>query len=103
MERQLSSFGAIADTIYRSAHCPLDGVTTNGIVEAERLAGLIWRTSDTLSIATLRSRGVSDDTLRRIMIVEFGSERAVFDAVEPSALVVHGKRVPLADLDAEFK
>ena len=36
-----------------------------------------------VSIAALRNGGLSDETLSRVIVVEFGGEGSVFDAVDP--------------------
>jgi hypothetical protein len=51
-----------------------------------------------LSIAALREMGVSHESLKRIIVVDFGSESAVFDLIALEAYIVDGewKKLPEA-------
>ena len=55
-----------------------------------------------VSIAALRNGGLSDETLSRVIVVEFGGEGSVFDAVDPKGYVVNGKWSLLRDLGEGF-
>jgi len=50
----------------------------------------------------LRKSGVSDATIARTIVIEFGSEASAFDAISPAHLFVNEEAIPLTDLDANF-
>jgi hypothetical protein len=88
---------------FRQTHCPLDGWSTGGIIRAHQLAESLARSDDSISIEALKHAGVPVEVLHRTLVIEFGATTAVFDAIEPDALVVHGERVLLRDLPSSLK
>jgi hypothetical protein len=56
-----------------------------------------------LSIAELRMLGVRSSTLSRTIIVSFGSEASVFEALSPGTFVVMGETKPSLKLGPGFK
>jgi len=54
------------------------------------------------SLAGLQAEGISEGALRRTIIVEFGSEKAVFDAISPDRYIVAGKEVKLIKAGPDF-
>ena len=55
-----------------------------------------------LSIAELRKIGVSQATLARTIVVEFGGEDAAFEAPAPAGYVIDGEWRPLNCLGERF-
>ena len=44
-----------------------------------------------MSIPALRRAGVSDETLQRTIVIEFGADAFAFDAISPEDYVVDGR------------
>jgi len=53
-------------------------------------------------VHALRQVGLSEAAAQRTMVIEFGTEACVFDAIVPEGLVIHGIWKPLAALDEPF-
>lgn len=87
---------------YVGEYCPLDGWASS---ESKELAAAVNRLSCAgleVSIVALRDMGLSDATLKRAIVVEFGSETSAFDAISPEGYVINGKWKRLRDLGEEF-
>ena len=55
-----------------------------------------------VSLEGLRKAGVSEATLARTIVIEFGSGASAFDAVSPEDYVVNGETIPLRSFDERF-
>jgi hypothetical protein len=55
-----------------------------------------------LSVQALRQAGLSEAAAQRTVVIEFGTDACVFDAIVPAGLVIHGTWKPLAALDESF-
>jgi hypothetical protein len=87
---------------FRGVCCPLDGWSSAASEELDASCRKISASGRPISLASLREAGVSEPSLSRIIVIEFGSEEAMFDAVSPEGYVVKGSWRPLEDLGAEF-
>jgi hypothetical protein len=54
------------------------------------------------SIAELKGVKVSDRALRGAVVMEFGDDRAAFDAMVPQEYVLHGRTVKMRDVPLEL-
>jgi hypothetical protein len=84
-------------------YCPFDGWSSPASKEltdaVKTLAGL----GRDVSVAELRAIGVSDSTVWRTLIVEFGTGASAFDALAPEQYVVNGEVKPPLKLGPSFK
>jgi len=56
-----------------------------------------------ISLGELRRAGVSEDTVRRTIVIEFGAGEFAFDAISPEGYVIEGEWTPLRSPDEHFK
>jgi len=82
--------------------CPFDGWSSPELAELYAAALRLESKKLNPSLAAVRAEGVSENAVRRAIVVEFGSEGAVFDAVSPDYYVVDGKGVKLAKAGKDF-
>lgn len=54
-------------------------------------------------LTELRRAGVSEDALRRTVVIEFGVSESAFDAISPEGYVMKGEWKPLRHLNAPRK
>ena len=87
---------------FRGVCCPLDGWSSTASRELDAACQKLAASGRPVSLATLREAGVSESSLLRIIVIEFGSAESVFDAVSPEGYVVKGCWQPLAELGDEF-
>jgi hypothetical protein len=73
--------------------CSLDGWSAASAVELNAALRHFSSSDDELSIERLREAGVSEASLDRIVIVEFGPRATVFDLLSPEGYVIDGKWV----------
>jgi len=88
---------------FQGVCCPYDGWSSAASRElaaaVERLAG----EGQGLSLLALRKAGVSQETIERTIIVEFGSAASAFEALDPSGYVVNGEAQSVIKLGPNFK
>jgi len=87
---------------FRGVCCPLDGWSSAASEELDTACRRLAAAGRAVSLASLREAGVSQGSLRRIIVVEFGCEESVFDAVSPEGYVVNGSWQPLEELGDDF-
>src|SRR3990170_2573887 len=87
---------------FRDEHCPLDGWSSAAPVELATAVQRLRRSGSRLSVAELRSDGVTDEVLKRCIVVDFGDSESVFDAVAPEGYIVNGVRIASRDVDSRF-
>ena len=85
-----------------TSRCPFDGWSSPELQALHDAAQRLVLNDISPSLAALRAEGVSDGALRRAMVVEFGSEEAVFDAISPDYYVIAGKEVKLRKAGPAF-
>jgi hypothetical protein len=83
-------------------HCPLDGWTSDGVEVLLSALSHLSHTQQDPTIDLLRQHGVQQRVLDRTIIVEFGSEKAVFDAIEPAGYLLGDKWKPLSEAGPNF-
>jgi hypothetical protein len=65
----------------------------------ERLAGA----GQAVSLVALRQAGISQETLERTIVIEFGAVASAFEALDPHAYVVNGEAKRVIQLGRSFK
>jgi hypothetical protein len=71
--------------------CPVDGWSSPASEELTRLVQRLRADDRPLSLEALKAASASEATLKRTIVVQFGSEEAAFEAITPRAYVVGGK------------
>lgn len=72
---------------FQGTHCPWDGWTMDGLQEV----------IVTFQRASSVGSHVEPDLMQRILIIEFGSDDAVFDALNPERYIYNGKEILLRE------
>lgn len=85
-----------------TALCPFDGWGSPELTELHSAARRLESKGVVPSLVALREEDVSEGAIRRAIVVEFGSEKAVFDAISPDHYVVEGKSIKLRNAGQEF-
>ena len=76
-------------------HCPWDGWTSPEIEELCSVADAFAKEGKVPSITELKEAKISDKALQRVIVIEFGDDRAAFDALMPKAYVHNGKALKI--------
>jgi hypothetical protein len=88
---------------FSSQHCPFDGWSSDELLQLSDAIERLKAKGASPSIAALPSEGASESALERAIVVEFGSERSVFDAISPDYYVINDKSVRLHESGIEFQ
>ena len=88
---------------FSSPHCPFDGWSSDELLELSNATEKLTAKGTAPSIAALSSEGASESALRRAIVVEFGSDHSVFDAISPDYYVVQNKSVRLSQAGIDFQ
>ena len=81
--------------------CPFDGWGSPDTAKLARF--LASEGNGSLTVDGLRRAGFSDDLLRRVLIIEFGDEDAVFQGIAPEYYFINGALVHRDDVDPVFR
>lgn len=87
---------------FRGVYCPLDGWSSTASRELDAACQRLSASSRPISLASLREAGVSESSLPRIIVIEFGTAESASDAVSPKGYVVQGRWQPLEELGDGF-
>ncbi|SRR5579885_3800000 len=87
---------------FRGACCPLDGWSSAQSRELDAVCQRLSAAGRSVSVASLREAGISESSLARIIVIEFGSAASAFDALSPEGYVVQGRWQPLEELGEAF-
>ena len=82
--------------------CPIDGWSSPIAKELVQAAKRVTAAGQALSVPALRQVGLSEAAAQRTVVIEFGTDACVFDAIVPEGLVIHGTWKPLVALDESF-
>ena len=83
-------------------YCPIDGWSSPVAKALVKATKRVTAAGQALSLHALRQAGLSAAAAQRTIVVEFGTDACVFDAIAPEGLVIHGTWKPLAVLDEHF-
>ncbi len=83
--------------------CPLDGWSANETSEAFVVATALVANGESLSVAALRAQGLTDETLARVIVIEFPFDRPPFELIAPDGYVIDGKWTPLLEAGLDLK
>ena len=92
----------IRDHYFTGQVCFLDGWSAASAVELDAALRHFSGSGDELSVERPREAGVSEASLDRIVIVEFGPRATVFDLLSPEGYVIDGKWVERGHLAIEL-
>jgi len=82
--------------------CPFDGWTCNGIGDALSALERATARGERLSIAELKTIGIDEETLQRVLLIEFGDEASAFEALAPGHFVYNGNVVEAHEVGPEL-
>jgi hypothetical protein len=87
---------------FSGPRCPLDGWSSDASRELAAACERLASGGRPVSMAALRQEGVSECSLQRIIVIEFGSESSVFDAISPEGYVLDGRWQPIEEVSEEL-
>jgi hypothetical protein len=89
---------------FAGEYCPFDGSSSPAAKElTQALERMTLLGGGDVSLARLRQAGLSETTLERVIVVEFGASESAFEAVAPQEYFVNGEAKPPKKLGRHFK
>jgi len=88
---------------FEGTHCQVDGWSSPAAAEIAEAQDVLRQRSTRPSIDALRALGVSEEAIKRCIIIEFGDKDAQFELVAPQGYVVNGQWIPLKDFDPRHR
>jgi hypothetical protein len=87
---------------FQGEYCPLDNWSSAESKELAAITARLTAEGQEVSIAGLRKVGVSETTIKRTIVIDFGSDASVFEAISPQGFVVNGKWKLLRQAGLDF-
>jgi hypothetical protein len=87
---------------FASPYCPLDGWHRAFTLRMFEVVNKIQKSGERVSIELLAHAGFEEEALKRVIIIDFGSEAAVFEALIPESYVINGSLIPLGKVGLEY-
>jgi len=87
---------------FAGIHCPLDGWSSPASAELTSMVAAMADAGQLLSLEKLQEQGLSGVALARIVVIEFGSDDSVFDAISPEGYFVGDRWIKQRDFDQRF-
>ncbi|WP_394821482.1 hypothetical protein [Pendulispora albinea] len=81
------------------AGCPFDGWTMTGVASAAAYFMVLLHRRGEISLEAMKEALPSDELLKRMLIIDFGDENAIFEALAPELYLYHGKTLHADDVD----
>ena len=83
-------------------NCPWDGWSSAASKELTRAVEALSHLGRQVSIEELHGAGVSETTLLRTIVVQFGSDGSAFDAINPKMYFIDEQAKTIDELDENF-
>lgn len=84
------------------AGCPFDGWTIDGVARvAAHFTVLLQRGGD-ITLDAMKEALPSDELLKRMLIIEFGNDASVFEALAPERYLYRGREILAHEVDADL-
>jgi hypothetical protein len=88
---------------FTGEYCPFDGWSSSASRELAPAVKRLEAAGRKVTLAELAKAGLSAETLNRVVVMEFGSDAAAFEAMAPELVVVNGEAKPLRELESSLK
>ena len=87
---------------FNDQSCPFDGWSSPDLNEFRSASEFLRSRGMSPSLAAFRSLGLSTSALNRIIVVEYGSDLAAFDALSPGNYIKDGVERKLGNLGPDL-
>ena len=82
--------------------CPLDGWSSSECLELADCVDRLRASGTRPCLEQLRLVGASEEAIKRAIVIEFGSDSVVFDAIAPAGYVIENEWREIDKLGLEF-
>lgn len=88
---------------FSGGYCQLEGWSSTASKQLAEVVERLAASRRDPSLAELRRAGLDSAALQRTIVVQFGAEGSIFEALAPEGYVIDGEWRPLDELDGQFK
>jgi len=88
---------------FQGEFCPFDGWSSPASGELAKAVLQLASDDRKLSLTALRQLGLSEATLERVVVIDFGCKASAFDALAPQEYVINGKSQSFPRVDPALK
>lgn len=81
------------------AGCPFDGWTIDGVARAAAHFAVLLQRGDEITRESMREAILGDEVMQRMLIIDFGDERSIFEGLVPDAYLHRGKLLRADEVD----
>ncbi len=82
--------------------CPLDGWSSSESLELADSVDRLRASGTRACLEQLRLGGASEEAIKRAIVIEFGSDSAVFEAIAPAGYMIEKEWRAIEKLGPEF-
>ncbi len=87
---------------FEGQHCFFDGWSSKESEQFWRISEEIRSENQPISLELFRQKGADHQTIKRMIVIDFGDGNFVFEAISPDGFVVDGRYIRLNALPAEM-
>lgn len=73
----------VSEHIFSTRYCPFDGWENPHFLKVEAITKTLTENSIPLTIQALVEQGLSEDIIKRLLIIDFGNKEAIFEGLQP--------------------
>ncbi|WP_394846166.1 hypothetical protein LZC95_01725 [Pendulispora brunnea] len=84
---------------FQGACCPFDGWSMAGVAKAAEYFDTLGQSGEPQELEAMKALRLSDDLIQRMLIIEFGDENAIFEALAPERCLYQGKELLWSEAD----
>lgn len=82
--------------------CPFDGWTTEGLPRVAAHFTVLLQRGPDVTVASLKEALISDELMKRLLIIEFADESGAFEALAPEYYLHRGKMLRAEEVDLDL-
>ncbi len=81
------------------AGCPFDGWTMEGVATVAAHFSVLLQRGGEISLESMKEALPSEELLKRMLIIDFGDDSAIFEALAPETYLYRGKILRADEVD----
>jgi hypothetical protein len=82
--------------------CPFDGWTIEGVASAAAHFHVLMQRGGDISLEAMKEALPSDELMKRMLIIDFGDEDAIFEALAPERYLYRGRELLAHEVGLEL-
>jgi hypothetical protein len=88
---------------FSGEYCPFDSWSSGAAAEVAETVERLRQLGKDITLAELKRAGLSEAALQRTIVIDFGNDGSMFEAISPREYCVNGQTKPPLKLGPNFK